>query len=170
MIYLKISIGIFFSLLASRLIPHPPNFTSLIALSFYVPAVLGTKFIPVVLISFAITDAFLGFHSNLLFGWISVVIIGLIAQFFKFSLFQRCGGAFIGAWIFYFLSNFGVWINGMYGYSMNGLLLSYEMAIPFFYNTLVSTLIYSILIEIVIKVSKKNNFLSLYKNFFYKIG
>ena len=42
-------------------------------------------------------------------------------------------------------------------------------SITVFYNTLVSTLIYSILIEIVIRVSKANNFLSLFKNFFYKI-
>ena len=47
--YLKISIGIFFALAASRFIPHPPNFTSLIALSFYVPAILGVRFIPVLL-------------------------------------------------------------------------------------------------------------------------
>ena len=32
-----IFIGIFTSLAASRFIPHPPNFTSLLALSFYVP-------------------------------------------------------------------------------------------------------------------------------------
>ena len=42
--YLKVSIGIFFALAASRFIPHPPNFTSLIALSFYVPALLGKVF------------------------------------------------------------------------------------------------------------------------------
>ena len=39
--YLKISLGIFIVLAASRFIPHPPNFTSLIALSFYVPLFLG---------------------------------------------------------------------------------------------------------------------------------
>ena len=43
--YIKISIGIFFALAASRFIPHPPNFTSLIALSFYVPVFFGLKFI-----------------------------------------------------------------------------------------------------------------------------
>ena len=42
---LLIFIGIFIVLAASRLIPHPPNFTSLLALSFYIPAILGIKFI-----------------------------------------------------------------------------------------------------------------------------
>ena len=45
MSYLKISIGIFIALAVSRFVPHPPNFTSLLALSFYVPAILGTGFL-----------------------------------------------------------------------------------------------------------------------------
>ena len=53
--YLKISIGIFIALAASRFIPHPPNFTSLIALSFYVPAILGIRYLPALLISFVLT-------------------------------------------------------------------------------------------------------------------
>ena len=35
MSYFKVSLAIFVVLAASRFIPHPPNFTSLIALSFY---------------------------------------------------------------------------------------------------------------------------------------
>ena len=61
--YLKITIGIFLVLAASRFVPHPPNFTSLIALSFYVPAILGLRYLPVVIISFAITDIYFGFHN-----------------------------------------------------------------------------------------------------------
>ena len=52
--YMKVSLGIFVALAASRFIPHPPNFTSLLALSFYVPALLGAKFLPVLLLSFII--------------------------------------------------------------------------------------------------------------------
>ena len=44
--YLKITFGILIVLSASRFIPHPPNFTALIALSFYIPALLGKKYIP----------------------------------------------------------------------------------------------------------------------------
>jgi len=38
--YLKILLGIFATLAASRFIPHTPNFTSLLALSFYKPFIL----------------------------------------------------------------------------------------------------------------------------------
>ena len=62
--YLKISFGIFVALAASRFIPHPPNFTSLLALSFYVPALLGVRYLPVLIFSFVVTDIFIGFHMG----------------------------------------------------------------------------------------------------------
>ena len=49
---------------ASRFVPHPPNFTSLLALSFYVPVLFGRKFIPVVILSFLLTDLIIGFHNT----------------------------------------------------------------------------------------------------------
>ena len=80
--YLKITLGIFLALGASRFIPHPPNFTSLLALSFYIPALLGIRYLPTLILSFAITDFFIGFHSTDLFSWGSVVVIGLGSKFF----------------------------------------------------------------------------------------
>ena len=80
--YLKIFLGIFVALAASRFIPHPPNFTSLIALSFYVPALLGIRFLPAVILSFVLTDIFIGYHNWLLFTWGSVVIIGFVSRYF----------------------------------------------------------------------------------------
>ena len=57
--YFKIFLGIFVALAASRFIPHPPNFTSLIALSFYIPALMGIRYLPALIISFVITDFFI---------------------------------------------------------------------------------------------------------------
>ena len=76
------SISIFLALAISRFIPHPPNFTSLIALSFYVPALLGLRFIPAVLIAFMITDFIIGYHSGTHWTWGSVLVIGLVSQYF----------------------------------------------------------------------------------------
>ena len=75
--YLKVTIGIFLVLAASRFIPNPPNFTSLIALSFYVPVLLGIRFIPALIFSFLITDLIIGFHHTIFFTWGSVLLIGL---------------------------------------------------------------------------------------------
>ena len=148
--YLKISIGIFLALAASRFVPHPPNFTSLLALSFYVPAILGIRFIPALVLSFLITDLIIGFHGLTLFTWGSVIIIGLISKFFLLNSVNRILGALIGAFLFYLITNFGVWTLGTYGYSLEGLIACYTLALPFFGNTIVSTLIFSSLIEIVL--------------------
>ena len=154
--YLKISLGIFIALAASRFIPHPPNFTSLIALSFYVPALLGRKFIPAVVFSFFITDFIIGFHNTTFFTWGSVIIIGLISKFFFRTAVLRISGAFTGAVVFFILTNLGVWTLGFYGYNLNGLLTCYTLAIPFFINSIISTLIFSILIETVVKFKNIN--------------
>ena len=152
MSYLKISIGIFLALAASRFVPHPPNFTSLIALSFYVPALLGLRYLPILILSFIITDLFIGFHGVTLFTWGSVVIIGLFSKYFIKSILSRISGALIGAFIFFLITNFGVWSLGSYSYTIEGFILCYTLAIPFFAYSLISTFIFSGIIEGIYKL------------------
>ena len=158
--YSKISIGIFLALAASRFIPHPPNFTSLLALSFYVPALLGIRYLPVLVISFFITDLIIGFHGTTLFTWGSVILIGFLSKFFISNLITRISGALIGALLFFIITNFGVWSLGSYGYSLEGLMSCYFLAIPFFSYSLISTFIFSALIESVLWLypAKKRRF------------
>ena len=59
---ISICLGIFLALAISRFVPHPPNVTSLLALSFYLQALLGRKYIQDVILSFAITDLVIGYH------------------------------------------------------------------------------------------------------------
>ncbi|MDA7832483.1 hypothetical protein N9A34_04220 [Candidatus Pelagibacter sp.] len=154
MYYLKISIGIFLALAASRLIPHPPNFTSLIALSFYVPALLGLSYLPALIICFFLTDLIIGFHSVTFFTWGSVILIGFLSQFFKVNIMNRISGSLLGACLFFIITNFGVWSLGSYGYSLSGFITCYNLALPFFGYTLVSTVIFSFIIEVFLKISK----------------
>ena len=161
--YLKISIGVLVALSASRFIPHPPNFTSLIALSFYVPALLGKKYISIPIIAFALTDIFIGFHNIIIFTWGSILLISFLSFYFKNTIIFRISGAMIGAIIFFILSNLGVWLMGSYGYTFEGLLTCYILAIPFFSYTVLSTFIFSGLIEIIYNYKKIKNFLYNYK-------
>ena len=149
--YLKFTIGIFLVLAASRFIPHPPNFTSLIALSFYVPAFLGIRYIPALIFSFVITDAIIGFHSVTIFTWGSVIIIGLLSKYFIKNIFSRISGALVGCCLFFLITNFGIWSLGTYGYTIEGFILCYTLAIPFFAYNIISTLIFSSIIEAVYK-------------------
>ena len=145
--YLKITLGILLALGASRFIPHPPNFTSLLALSFYIPALLGQRYIAALLISFVLTDLVIGFHTLTFFTWGSVVIIGLTSKYFTNYAQKRLFGALIGSLIFFIITNFGVWTTGSYGYSMEGLISCFTLAIPFFTYSIISTLFFSIIIE-----------------------
>ena len=147
MSYFKISLGIFLALAASRFIPHPPNFTSLLALSFYVPALLGVRFIPSLIIGFIITDLIIGLHSVTLFTWGSVILIGFMSKHFLSTTISRISGSILGACIFFIITNFGVWSLGSYGYTFDGFLMCYTLAIPFFAYSLISTLIFSSIIE-----------------------
>ena len=151
---ISICIGIFLALSMSRFIPHPPNFTSLIALSFYVPALFGFRYLPALLISFVITDYIIGFHNTVFFTWGSVIIIAIISKYFSNSILTRISGALAGAVIFYFITNFGVWFGGMYQPNLQGLTVSYIMGLPFFGYSLISTFIFSTLIETIYKFSK----------------
>ncbi len=152
--YLKVSSLILITLAISRFIPHPPNFTSLIALGFYVPALLGITYIPIVVLSFAITDIFFGFHNTIFFTWGSVLLIGYLSRYFNETLLFRFGGVLLSALIFYLVSNFGVWITGVHGESLNNLAQTYTLALPFFGYTLISTLFFSFIIEIAYKLFK----------------
>ena len=154
-----ICLAIFISLAASRFIPHPPNFTSLIALSFYVPAFLGIRYLPVLIVSFAITDFIIGYHTGTHWTWGSVLLIGLMSRYFNNNFNWRLGGAFLGACIFFIVTNFGVWITGnMYQLNLTGLVEAYVMGLPFFGYNILSTLVFSIIIETLFK----------FKNFNYK--
>ena len=155
--YLKISLGIFVALAASRFIPHPPNFTSLIALSFYIPALLRLRYLPILILSFIITDLFIGLHSTILFTWGSVGLIGLMSKYFNKSMTFRIFGALIGAVIFFVLTNFGVWIDGSHGYAINGFISCYILALPFFGYSVISTLVFSVLIETIYKIYQKRS-------------
>ena len=149
--YLKISLLILF-LALSRFLPHPPNFTSLLALSFYVPVLLGLRYLPALIVSFVITDLIIGYHTGTHWTWGSVLIIGLVSQYFSKNVNTRILGSLSGACIFFIITNFGVWVSGMYSYTIQGLVDCYFLAIPFFAYSLISTIMFAVIIEIFYKL------------------
>jgi len=145
-------LAIFILIFISRVVPHPPNFTPIIALSFYIPAIFGIKFLIFYVLIYVLIDIFFGFHDASLFVWGSIFLISLISQYLANSFITRIIGILTGSVIFFTITNFGVWTSGYYGYSLNGLISCYIAAIPFFNNTLISTVIYALIIELVMKL------------------
>ena len=149
--YASILFGLIGIMLLFRVVPHPPNFTPIIALSLYLPILFGLWSIPFIILGFAITDFFIGFHSLLIWTWSSLAIIGFISKFCK-NIFSRLIMSFISSLIFFIISNFGVWATGsFYELNLQGLIYCYIMAIPFFTNTLLSTILFACLFEILLK-------------------
>ena len=62
--------------------------------------------------------------------------------------------SFFGPIAFFINDNFGVWFTGGYPKNLEGLIACYTMAIPFFKNTLSSTIIFNAMV-IAIYVSTK---------------
>ena len=66
--------------------------------------------------------------------------------------------------LFFIISNFGVWLTGsLYQQSLEGLIQCYIMALPFFTNTLLSTIIFALLIEFVVFTKNLNLIPQLFK-------
>ena len=151
-IYLIILIAFLVQL---RLIPHPPNFTPILAAGifsgfYFRPFILGLF---VVILSMFLGDLYLGFHSTMFFTYISLsiaVVLGLLIKHLKFSeiIFSGLGSSVC----FFLITNFGAWLTlDMYEKNFAGLMSSYTLAIPFFQNTLISTFLYLFLSKILFK-------------------
>lgn len=158
-------------ILGLRLIPHVPNFSPIIALFFYVPILLGLNFLPLLIVSYVLTDILLSFHETLIFVWVSLILIGLFSKNFKSSVKMRCLGIFTSVILFYLLTNFGVWLTGSHDAEKLGFVNTYFIAIPFFKNTLISTIVSSTVLEIIYKIYKiqklKLNIFSKFNKIFY---
>ena len=65
--YLKISLGIFALLAASRFVSSPAKFYKSIGTEFLCTCIFGIKFLPVLILSFIFTDLFIGLHGTTFF-------------------------------------------------------------------------------------------------------
>ena len=144
-----------------RLIPHPPNFTPIIALALFCSTTFKNKLIglSLPLLAMIISDLYLGFYSISLCVYGSFFLISILGTYWKKI---KVTNVFISSLIFFIITNFGVWLMG-YPKTIEGFLLCYTMAIPFYTNTMLSTLFFAGLIEFFI-YSKYYLYLSDYKN------
>ncbi len=144
----------------SRIIPHYPNYTPIIAISlfggkYFVNRTLAF-FLPVftlwlsdLIINNFILDyfkTFIFFYPGFYWQYLSVLLISFIGRNYinKISTFKLFGVSIFSSLFFFVISNFGVFISSsIYPKDFNGLLLCYTAAIPFFYGTLISSIIYT---------------------------
>jgi len=135
----------------SRLIPHPPNFTPILAAGIFSGFIFRNFILAgfVIIISTFLADLYLGLFSSMIFVYISLLITVLLGSYIKdFELSEIILCGILGSVSFFIITNFGAWlVHDMYEKNLSGLIESYVLAIPFFRNTLISTLIYLILFK-----------------------
>jgi len=141
-------IGMIMVATAMRLLPHPPNFTPITAMALFGGACFADKraafLVP--LLGLFLSDLVLGFHDLMPVVYGSFILTVCLG----FWLRQRrsvpaiMGASIAAAVMFFVLTNLGVWaFDAMYPKTMAGLEECFVMAIPFFGNTLLSSLFYS---------------------------
>lgn len=131
-----------------RLIPHPWNFTPVLAaclFSGYKIKPIGLAlFLP--LVAVLLGDFTLGLYEGI--GWVYtsyLLVIALAIFANKRNTVQSKGLTVLGgSLVFFLISNFGVWMSGyLYPKTFEGLVACYIAAIPFYKNTLIGTVLYS---------------------------
>ena len=153
-------ISLILVLALARLIPHPYNFSPMLAVGIFSGFYFRQFYLGlfIVIFSMFIGDLFLGFHNTMFFTYISLavaVLIGLYVKHFKFTEILFSGLA--SSVCFFIITNFGAWLTHgeMYAKNFSGLMQSYVMAIPFFQNTLISTFLYLLLFKLLFDLAVK---------------
>jgi hypothetical protein len=137
----------------SRLLPHPPNFAPITAMSLFAGAYFTRKQLAflVPLLAMILSDFFLGFHVISIFVYMAFAFITLLGQ--------RSGKVspklvLLGSISFFIISNMGVWLL-YYPLTMEGLITCFTLAVPFFATSLLGDAVYSVVLSFGFSVAKK---------------
>lgn len=134
-----------------RLIPHAPNIAPIGALMLFGGTYLPKRIFWLPILALLISDYFIGFYGmDMFYVYGSFLITGLIGLWIRNHKHPRfiLGGALFSSILFFLITNFGVWAppNKWYPHTLDGLIQSYTMAIPFFRNSLIGDLGYTIIL------------------------
>ena len=139
-------IGIILLLAIFRMVPHPPNATPIAAMALFAGSMFSNRFLAYVapLLAMLLSDILIGFHTTILYVYISFVITVFMGSKLNRISIIRLGCLIIFASILFFLiTNFGVWLhNNMYPQNLSGLLQAYIAGLPFLRNSIVANIIF----------------------------
>ena len=128
----------------TRLVPHPPNFAPITAMSLFAGAYFTRKQLAFIvpLLAMLISDLFLGFYTISIFVYLSFALITWMGQQ-KNRVTPKL--VLLGSVLFFLISNLGVWLL-YYPKTIDGLLTCFTLAIPFFATSLMGDIFYSIIL------------------------
>ncbi len=127
----------------------PFNFSPVAAIALFGGAMLGNR-----VAAFAaplgimlLSDLFLGFHDTMWAVYLSLVLVVGIGQVLRSrpGMLNAMVGAVAGSVLFFLITNAAVWVNGgLYTPGIAGLFESYAAGLPFFRNSLMGDLFFTV--------------------------
>lgn len=159
--YSILFIGLIITAMATRLLPHLPNFTAVGAAAVFGGFIFKDylKALAVPLIAMFLSDLFINnviyseytegftlFTGGFGFIYAAIIISVLLGKFAVngYKPLQILGASIGSAVVFYLLTNFGAWLgNPMYPQNAAGLFASYTAGLPFMANQLLANVFYS---------------------------
>ena len=113
-----------------RLIPHLHNFTPVTSLALFSGLMLKRKWlsIGIPLVAMMLSDLVLGFSSISIWVYLGFVLVTIIGWFLNA---MNVKSILLSSLVFFIVSNFGAWLIG-YPHTIEGLVMCYTLAIPFF--------------------------------------
>ena len=132
----------------TRFIPHPPNFTPLIAMGIFGGAYIHNRSLAVLIPIGAmfLSDLFLPSHGTVYFVYGSLLLVTILGMILNKKItIKNCTITVLSSsFLFFLITNFGVWLtSSYYPKNIDGIFACYTMALPFLGNTLIGTLFYT---------------------------
>ena len=136
----------------SRLIPHVPNVTAVMALALFGGAYLSNRYLAVLVpvMALILSDLVLGFHSTMVFVYGATALVAFVSSLLLKGQVrpQRLAAFSVLSSLFFFaVTNFGVWMmDSLYPKTAAGLVQCYVMAIPFLGTQVLGDLFFTALL------------------------
>jgi hypothetical protein len=146
-IYIALIVCLIAFAVFGRVLPHPPNFAPMAAVAIFAGALLPRRWAVILPVAAMIaSDLVISLYPMFMFTWGSFALIAFLSNILikNISPFSVIGASLGASFLFYLLSNFGVWLQGkMYAMTLTGLFECYYNAIPFFRNTLLGDILFT---------------------------
>ena len=132
----------------ARLVPHPWNFTPILAISLY----SGAQFAKIrtglaaTLVALLLSDVWMGFYPGMWYVYAASVVPVLIGRMIrgKGGVTPIAAGALASSLSFFVLTNLMVWATShLYPHNPAGLAACFAAAIPFFQNQFLGDAFYT---------------------------
>lgn len=148
-------VGLVAMAIVARMIPHPPNFSPLLAVALFAGAKAPRRWLAYIvpLAALWMSDLLIETHYLMWLVGACMLVTTAIGGFTESAISDKSKWSKIFGWgiaglvsaVFFFLAtNFAVWqTTSFYPHTTDGLWSSYIMGLPFFQNDVLSTWLFS---------------------------